>query len=98
MHNVNFAPNNKEQVRALVRYLNKHSSSVQVQRAEPAYIAAVRAIQAQMREYFAAFPPVRTSVCAWRTQGTYEACRALAVQYSVPAWTVLADANPYSGI
>lgn len=95
MQSVNFAPNNKQQVRELLRYLDKHSGNVQVQRKDPAYIAAVHIVRSRMRQHFEKFPPVLSAADPWRTLGTYEECRTIAQQYSVPAWTVLADANPY---
>lgn len=96
--NVVFAPQNKSQVRALLAYITEETrKQIDTRRASNEYRAAVASVRDIMRAHFAVNPPQkRVKECPWRVLGTYTMCQNIAETYSVPAWDVVGDANPYA--
>lgn len=93
-----FAAQSKAQVRVLAAYENNKENYAQIQlrRNTREYKQAVARVKNIMRAHFEKFPPQkRVTVCPWKTLGTQQMCFAIANAYSVPYWTVAADANPY---
>ena len=96
-----FAPQSKQQVRALAAYINDDNNyaQIQIQRNTSAYKQAVAQVRDIMRAHFDKFPPQkRVKECPWKTLGTYAMCQHIAETYSVPSWDVVGDANPYMSV
>lgn len=96
--NVVFAPQTQTQVRALLAYITEETrASIDSRRASREYKTAVASVRDIMRAHFEKNPPQRrVSVCPWQVLGTYAQCQQIAELFSVPAWDVVGDANPYA--
>lgn len=99
-NSLEFAPQTQKQVRALLAYITKDTrSQIEIRRASNEYRDAVASVRAIMRAHFEENPPQRrVKESPWETLGTREMCFAIAREYSVPYWDVIADANPYSNV
>lgn len=97
-NSVEFAPQSQKQVRALLAYITEETrAQIDARRASNEYRAAVATVRDIMRAHFTVNPPQRrVKECPWKTLGTYTMCQRIAETYSVPAWDVVGDANPYS--
>lgn len=96
--NVVFAPQTQRQVRALLAYITEETrKEIDTRRGSNEYKAAVASVRDIMRAHFEKNPPQRrVKECPWRVLGTYAQCQQIAELFSVPAWDVVGDANPYA--
>ena len=102
-----FAPQNKKEVKALV----KHLESAENQRAiaeritAPAYVKEIQ----RLREYhhklyteWEGLAPINpnadltNTVCPWKRSGLSAECDVIAERFNVPAWRVSSHANAFT--
>ncbi len=91
-----FAPQTAQQVRALVKYITEETrAEINTRRSSVEYRSAVTEIREKLRAHFAQYPSGRVvRECPWSKLGARDQCKSIAVQYSVPYWDVVVDANP----
>jgi hypothetical protein len=92
---VSFAPQNKLQVRALLKYSEENKELINSRVTSKEYLQEVRKIREILQAYFEVNPPqLKVKKCPWVITGAKELCKTLAEKYSVPVWNVYAQANP----
>lgn len=89
-----YAPQNKQQLSALVRYVAKNRPAINA-RKNAEYYKDVSVVQKIMRKHFAEFPPQLTAHCPWQQLGTAAMCETIAQKHEIPYWDVVSEANPY---
>lgn len=89
-----YAPQNKQQLSALVRYVAKNRPAINA-RKNAEYYKAVSVVKEIMRKHFAEFPPQLTAYNPWTQLGTAAMCEAIAQTHEIPYWDVISEANPY---
>ena len=90
-----YAPQNKMEVKALLQYIEANRPAIN-KRKTAEYKQAVNSVREIMRAYFAVNPPqLKVKVCPWTITGADNMCKAIAEEYSVPYWDIVAEANPY---
>ena len=93
---VNFAPQSRREVRALLKYISAQHPDTDANKSAE-YNTEVSAVKQSMREYYDADPAQAVvQECPWQLTGATARCEAIARRYSVPVWDVVAEANPSS--
>ena len=91
---VNFAPQSRAEVRALLKYIAAQHPDTDSNKSA-SYNAEVLAVKKLMREYYDANPAqLIVQECPWQLTGATARCEAIARRYSVPVWEVVSEANP----
>lgn len=89
-----FAPKNKQQVRALLQYIEGNRSAID-KRKTGEYKQAVKRVRVLMREYFRIHPAKSfVKECPWTITGATKMCADIAETFKVPYWDIVAEANP----
>lgn len=96
--NVVFAPQDKKQVKQLLKFLDNESYAVyrEQTKASKAYKTAIKALKQFHKQVYA--NPSKYEVqgkCLWVTSGLYAQCEALATEMQIPNWDVVSDANAW---
>ncbi len=89
-----YAPQNKQQVKDLLQYIDCNKSAI-AQRKSQEYMEAVRIVRESLRAYFAVNPAkLNMKKDPWIVTGARTLCCIIAEQFQVPVWDVYAEANP----
>lgn len=93
---VSFVPANKQQINALLQYIDENKPAIAQRMQAAEFIAEVNSVKQMLAAYYAINPPQRiVKTCPWKLTGASNMCEAIARKYSIPIWNVLGAANPY---